>query len=259
MKWNPEDYRSNSSAQHAWALELLEKLRLEGAERVIDIGCGDGRVTAEIAARVPRGRVLGVDRSVEMIEYARAQLGQNPRLGFEVADARELAGEGEYDVAFSNATLHWITGSHQPVLERLSRVLRRGGRLLFSMGGRGNAVLARRAVERVIAGERWRPLFEGVSYPWGFHGPEDYRRWLESAGFEPTRVELVPKEMRHSREALAGWFRTTWLPYTDRVRDAERAAFVEECVARCCEDQPVGSDGTVSIPMVRLEVEAVRR
>lgn len=121
--WNPADYHRSSSSQKLWARELIEKLGLSGNERVIDIGCGDGSVTAAIASRLPRGAVAGIDSSREMIRFARKQYPSSmyPNLSFVCMDARHLTFTEEFDVAFSNAALHWIA-EHRPVLAGIAQV-----------------------------------------------------------------------------------------------------------------------------------------
>src|SRR5437764_3881206 len=99
MAWNAADYAKNSSEQQRWARELIGKLALRGDERILDVGCGDGKVTAELAASVPRGSVVGVDSSPEMIGFARAMI--LPAVGnlrLELMDARQLAFRDEFDV-----------------------------------------------------------------------------------------------------------------------------------------------------------------
>src|SRR5215471_7996671 len=109
-EWNAGEYNRHSSLQAALAEEQLGRLTLEGAERILDIGCGDGKITAEIAARVPRGSVLGVDRSRDMIAFASSHFGPSARanLRFEVADARSLPYRGEFDLVVSVNALHCL-------------------------------------------------------------------------------------------------------------------------------------------------------
>ena len=141
--WNPAEYHKSSSAQQQWAQELITKLGLRGNERVLDIGCGDGKVTAEIARNLPGGNVTGLDSSPEMIRFARDHFSRSEyrNLLFVEADARALPFSEEFDVVFSNAALHWIP-DHKPVLTGIARSLRSGGKLLIQMGGKGNAELA---------------------------------------------------------------------------------------------------------------------
>ena len=138
--WNPADYAKHSATQFAWATELIGKLKLNGNETLLDIGSGDGKVTAGIAKQLPRGRVVGVDSSPEMVRQASASFGppEYPNLSFQIMDARHLDFSEQFDIVFSNATLHWVI-DHRPIVEGARRALRNGGRLLFQMGGRGNA------------------------------------------------------------------------------------------------------------------------
>jgi trans-aconitate 2-methyltransferase len=159
-QWNAADYAQASTGQQQWARELIAKLHLQGYERVLDIGCGDGKVTAEIAAGLERGSVVGIDNSPAMIALAQASYpkaqAQWANLTFQLAEAADLPFSAEFDVVFSNATLHWVL-DHVPVLCGIQRCLRPGGMLLLQMGGRGNALGVIAAVEQVCADPAWRP------------------------------------------------------------------------------------------------------
>jgi len=259
-KWNPEEYAKSSAAQLAWARELIARLKLRGDESVLDVGSGDGKVTAEIAAALPRGRVLGLDGSPQMVEFARAHYDARrfPNLEFVCMDARRIELNRCFDIVFSNAALHWIE-DHPAVLNGLSRIMRRGGRLILSCGGRGNAVDILEAVHRVTARESWSKYFEGFAFPYHFYGPDEYSRWLPEAGWSSLRVELVPREMSHpGREGLAAWIRTTWLPFTERVPESEREEMIQDVVKGYLDRFPVDAAGNAYVKMVRLEVEALK-
>ena len=260
VQWDAEEYARNSAAQLAWARELIEKLGLSGNESVLDIGCGDGKVSAELARRVPRGEVVGCDSSPQMIEMARAVFppADNPTLSFQLMDARALVFEERFDIAFSNATLHWVK-DQRAVLRGVARGLRPGGRLLFQMGGRGNGEEIFAVANLMTAAPEWRAFFDGFEYPWGFYAPKEYEAWCAEAGLVVRRAELLPKDMlQQGREGLAGWIRTTWMPFTARVPDARRDAFIREAVDRYLEAHPLNARGEASVRMVRLEVEAAR-
>jgi trans-aconitate 2-methyltransferase len=258
--WDAADYARNSSAQLAWARELMEKLRLAGHESVLDIGCGDGKVTAEIARLLPRGSALGVDSSDEMIRLARAAFPResHANLSFQSADARVLPFDAAFDVAFSNATLHWVK-DHRPVLRGVARALRPGGRLLFQMGGRGNGAEIFAVADEMIRAEPWKAFFTGFERPWGFYGPDDYAPWCREAGLVPLRIELIPKDMtQKGLDGLMGWVRTTWMPYTVRVPAQAREAFIREACERYISCHPQDAQGNVVVCMARLEVEAAK-
>jgi trans-aconitate 2-methyltransferase len=254
-QWNPEDYSRHSAGQERWARELLAGLNLRPDDRVLDIGCGDGRITAAIAERVPEGRVVGVDLSADMIRHAEVHHGC-PNLAFRHADAQALPFDSEFTVVFSNAALHWVR-EHRPVLAGIARALKPGGRCRMEMGGLGSAAALIVAFEAVADDSEWRDDFEGFESIFRFHDAESYRRWLTEAGLEAGRVQLVEKDMAHAdREAFIGWLRTAWHPYTSRVPAERRERFIDAVAERYLADHPPDDAGRIHVAMVRLQVEA---
>lgn len=258
VKWDPHEYTRHSAVQLGWAQDLIARLHLQGDESLLDIGCGDGRVTAELAARLPRGQVIGIDSSAEMVDLARQRFPatRHPNLGFEQMDARAITFVERFDVAFSSAVLHWVV-DHAPVLRGVRQALRSGGRLLFQMGGRGNAAGVLAVVQDLVRRPPWSPFFGDFIFPYGFYGPEEYEPWLRACGLEPRRVELIPKDMvQPDRAGLAGWVRTTWLPYTERVPPDRCEDFINAVVDAYARVHPPDDQGRLHVAMVRLEVEA---
>jgi trans-aconitate methyltransferase len=258
--WNAEDYTNNSENQFQWAKELIPKLELQGDEALLDIGCGDGRVSSLLASYLPHGKVVGIDNSQEMIDHARRLFPQcrYSNLSFLKMDARQLMFREQFDVAFSNASLHWII-DHKTVLEGVRESLDKNGRILFQMAGRGNAQNIIAVLEELISEEDCKPYFRNFTFPYGFYGPEEYNLWLRETGLEPKRIELIPKEMTFKgKEGVAGWIRTTWLPFAERVPSSLKDAFIDEIAERYVAAYPVDENGLVRIKMVRLEVQAVK-
>jgi len=256
--WSPDKYEKSSSAQKLWADELINKIEIQGDERVLDIGCGDGRITAGIADLVPRGSVLGIDSSEEMVCFAGRRFPPEScrNLSFQQADAQDLPFEEEFDLVVSFAALHWVL-DHAPVLRGIQRALKPGGRAFLQFGGRGNAAAPLGIADEMIREERWHRYFEGFDFRYGFFGAEEYRGWLVESGLIPRRVELIPKEMvQPGPEEFRGWIETTWLPYTERVPEDLRRDFVSEIVDRYLRDHPLDGKGRVHVGMVRLEVVA---
>jgi trans-aconitate 2-methyltransferase len=256
--WNAKDYAKHSAAQQGWARELIAKLQLEGHESILDIGCGDGKVTAEIAAAVPQGSVLGIDNSSSMIELAQREFpaAQYPNLTFQLADARRLTFDQQFEVVFSNAALHWVR-NHIPVLDSIYKSLCRGGRILLQMGGRGNAASIIMILDAMKKTEKWRSYYTDFKFPYGFHDTAKYKKWLQKTGFQSIRADLIPKDMTHAGQIeLAGWIRTTWLPYTQRIPDMLKEVFIEELVHTYIQNYPIDKDGKIHVQMIRLEVEA---
>jgi trans-aconitate 2-methyltransferase len=256
--WDAHDYEKRSTAQQAWAEELIAKLKLRGDEHILDIGSGDGKVTVALSRQIPGGSVVGIDNSAEMVSRAREKFPEKrfPNLRFQVADARNLKFENTFDVVFSNATLHWVK-DHVPVLRGIEQSLRPGGRILLQMGGKGNAAAVIRTVDGLIKKDKWRRYFADFTFPYGFYTPEEYGPWLKETGLAAIRVELIEKDMtQEGPEGLSGWIRTTWLPYTLRVPEEERSAFIHEIVEDYLKRYPLDTEGKAHVQMVRLEVEA---
>ncbi len=256
--WDSEDYAKHSRAQQKWARELIDKLKLNGDEALLDIGCGDGKVTAEIAGLLPRGRVVGVDSAPSMVQLARSRYPPDTHvnLSFELMDAAQLRFKEHFDLVFSNAALHWLT-DHRPVLDGIYASLKPGGRILLQMGGEGNARRMVDTLEEMINQQAWRDYFESFAFPYGFFGAEAYLAMLSGSGFKVDRVECIGKDMEHEgADGLRGWIRTTWLPYTERLPEQKRDAFIDEAVQHYLQKVPLDPAGQAHVAMVRLEVEA---
>lgn len=256
--WNAEGYANHSSPQHEWGTELFNKLKLEGNERLLNIGCGDGKITIKIAGSLPEGSVVGIDNSGEMIKLARTIYPEEnfPNVRFLQADARNLPFDGEFDVVFSNATLHWIQ-NHSPVLQGINRSLRSDGKILLQMGGKGNGAELIRVADELIKSRRWEKYFETFSFSFAFHTPELYQRWLNKAGLQPIRTELIPKTIIHdSPDALLAWLEKVFIPYLEHIPEAKRRHFLNDLIEKYIEQHPVDEHGRTHLQMVRLEVEA---
>jgi trans-aconitate methyltransferase len=258
--WNAEEYTNDSSNQIAWAKELIPKLELDGTESLLDIGCGDGKVTVLLSSYLPHGKVVGVDSSEEMIALARKTFPHchYPNLTFLRMDARELTFRQQFDIAFSNASLHWII-DHPTVLAGVSEGLDKNGRLMFEMAGKGSAKDVLAVIQELISEEDCAPYFKNFTFPYGFYGPKEYKTWLCEAGFKAERVELFPEDIRlQGKEGLAEWIRTLWLPFTERVPPSLRDTFVNEIADRYLAAYPQDEAGNVHVKMVRLEVQATK-
>ena len=230
--WDSREYAKHSSVQYQWACELINKLEFSGKESLLDIGCGNGAVSALLARKLPAGGVVGIDSSEPMIRSAKQSFPVStfPNLNFCVMDAANLDFTAEFDVIFSNASLHWVK-DQLSVLKGVKRSLKKSGVFLFQMGGKGNAKDLIDVLNELIGTIDWKPFFHNFVFPYGFYGTEEYRQWIQQAGLKPIRLELIPKDMAHKgKERFAGWIRTTWLPYTQRIPAQLRTVFISEIV-----------------------------
>ncbi|MGO8765922.1 MAG: class I SAM-dependent methyltransferase [Limisphaerales bacterium] len=259
-KWNAADYAANSVVQQTWARELIARLQLRGHERILDVGCGDGKVTAEIAQAVPRGAVIGVDASPEMIAFAQKTFPKKKfhHLEFHVMDAREIKFAKPFDFIFSNAALHWVD-DHQKFLRGAASVLKAGGRLIVSCGGKGNAQDVFVALRPEMRSRRWRAFFRKIPRPYFFHRPAEYEKWLPKNGFRIHDLKLAPKDATYpGEEGFAAWLRTTWIPYVQCVPENAREEFIAAVTRRYLAKHPPDAAGQVHVRMVRLEIDATK-
>lgn len=240
--WDARTYDRTSEPQQSWAQEVLERLRgISPDATVLDIGCGTGRVTEQLAELVPQGRVLAIDASSEMVALARARLGARARVW--CADAVELELQEPVDAVLSTAALHWVT-DHDTLWARVAACMRAGGALEVQCGGRGNIARVREAISAAV--EQLAPQLAGFS-PWTFAGPEETSERLRRNGFESVRCWL--QERPTQPEDLGTFVRTSILAaHLERLEPERRDAFCEAVLARV---RP-------PLDYVRLNVSAVR-
>jgi trans-aconitate methyltransferase len=136
-EFNGEQYKKASIHQKEWGNKIIAEFKLNVNERILDLGCGDGTLTAELAQLVPDGFVLGIDGSQNMIETARKLEKKN--LSFRVQDINTLHYKNEFDVVFSNTTLHWVK-DHRLLLKNIYESLRQNGILRCNFGAEGNCI-----------------------------------------------------------------------------------------------------------------------
>lgn len=197
-QWNADLYNDKCSFVWKMASGLLDLLEAKPGERILDVGCGTGHLTAQIAET--GAQVIGTDASSTMIQQAREKY---PSLRFEVMDAREIAFPEPFDAVFSNATLHWIKEPAR-VVAGIAKALRPGGRFVAEFGGKGNVKGFSEAVERA-----WRKvgLPGSAPSPWYYPGIAEYAELLEKHGLEVTYATLFdrPTPLEDRERGLRTW------------------------------------------------------
>ncbi len=243
-EWDAETYDAVSDPQFNWGMEVLERLELRGDEVALDAGCGSGRVTAELAKRLPNGRMIAVDASKAMIAKARERLGDG--VSYLVADLSELELDEPVDLVFSTATLHWIQ-DHDRLFGRLRAALRPGGRLVAQCGGEGNVAEHARVIATVAARPEFAHHFEGMTGIWNFASPEATEQRLRKAGFGDVRCWLEPKPVRPERP-LEFTSTVTLGPLLALLPEEHRRPFAEAILEE--------SEKPLVLDYVRLNIEA---
>jgi trans-aconitate methyltransferase len=256
-EWDAGAYHAVSGPQVAWGLRVLDRVRLAGDERVVDAGCGTGRLTAHLLERLPAGQVLCLDRSFNMVHAAHAHLA--PRFAGRVravcADLLALPVHGWADVIVSTATFHWVP-DHERLFAGLFEALRPGGRLVAQCGGAGNLARTHAVIERVMAVPRFAPAFASWTDPWEFATPDTTVARLRRAGFVEAKASLedAPTPFPDARAFTAFVVPVVLRPFVARLTgDVERQAFIEAVAAEAGRADP-----PFHLDYVRLNLEARR-
>jgi trans-aconitate 2-methyltransferase len=233
-EWNAAEYSRRSSLQEAMAQEVLALLDLKDAERILDVGCGDGKITAEIASRVLRGSVIGVDPSDDMIGFAQSHFGPatRPNLRFELADARRLPFQNEFDLVVSFNALHWIP-DQDAALRSIHSALISGGKAQLRLVAAG----ARKSLENVV--EETRRTSKWSAYFGDFHDPylhltsDEYAAVAERNGFRVLRVNTRDHAWDFgSRAAFSAFCAVGCVEWTRCLPEAERPEFISDVLDR---------------------------
>lgn len=247
---NARHYQDNSSHQWKWALDSLELLSFEKNDKVLDLGCGTGSVTAEIAAKVPLGVVIGLDISEAMLTYARENY-QSSNIIYMKGDARELPFVEQFEKATALLSLNWINEQDQ-ALKSLYMALKPGGKAIITRPGKQPSNLGSLS-QTLIKTDRWAPHFLNFEQKKQYYTAEEYRILLENAGFLVEKISQDSSYTRFAnREALVGFY----LPlcnFIDHLSLDLQRQFVEEIVDKVLEMNQTLSDGSILLHDFKVE------
>jgi ubiquinone/menaquinone biosynthesis C-methylase UbiE len=225
QNWDAAQYGRVGAFVRELAGGVVEWLAPQPGERILDLGCGDGKLTAQLAAS---GAVLtGVDASAEMVAAARARGIDAIEASAERLPCPNASFAAGFDAVFSNAALHWVR-DQDAMLAEVHRVLKRGGRFVAEMGGHGNIASIRVALMAVLARHGRAGAEDGVNY---YPTPESYRRRMERHGFTVERIELIPRPTPLAEGGMAAWLRTFRRGVLESLPPELRDTVVDETVA----------------------------
>ncbi|HEV7808218.1 MAG TPA: methyltransferase domain-containing protein [Solirubrobacteraceae bacterium] len=228
--WDADAYHRVSAPQVAMSEAVLDRLDLRGDETVLDAGCGSGRVTRLLLERLPRGRVISVDASAEMVARARSELGPNADVRHGDLAALRLHDGERVDAVFSNATFHWIP-DHDALFACLAAALRPGGRISAQCGGEGNVAALHATALQAAHDAGLAERFADWPRPWNFAGPSQTEERLRAAGFEDVRcwLQAWPVELDEPRAYLQS---VCLGPHLERLEPDEHERFLDAVMAR---------------------------
>jgi trans-aconitate methyltransferase len=240
-EWNATSYHQVSGPQTGWGEKVLERLPLDGDERVIDAGCGSGRLTASLAARLPRGHVVALDRSANMLAVAQTNL--RPAFGRRVSFVRAalpwLPVAGRADVVFSTATFHWVA-DHPALFAHIFTALAPRGRLHAQCGGGPNLAHARALAGEVMRRAPYAPSFAGWDGPWLYASAPETAERLEAAGFVEVHTDLeeATTTLATADDYRAFVMTVIFHPHLARLPDDLRLPFIDDVTALAAATTP---------------------
>lgn len=248
--WNPALYESTHSFVWKYGADLVSWLAPQAGERILDVGCGTGQLTAAIAEQ--GAVVTGLDRAPGMIAQARINY---PQLSFQLGDITSFTTEEPFDAVFSNAALHWVRDA-EAAASRMAAALRPGGRLVLEMGAWQN-------VERIVQALEAALLEEGVSEatsrnPWYFPKLGQYASLLEQHGFAVQQAHWFPRPTRleDGERGMDHWLEMFAVPFLERLPVPARQRVKQRAIDRLRPDC-YSADGWIA-EYVRLRVAAIR-
>ncbi|MBV8884073.1 MAG: methyltransferase domain-containing protein [Chroococcidiopsidaceae cyanobacterium CP_BM_RX_35] len=233
-EWNASGYQSVSSLQEVIATEQLSRLTLGERDRILDIGCGNGKITAAISSRVPQGSVLGVDPSQNMIAFAQNHYGApiQPNLHFEVGDARSLPYHHEFDQIVSFNALHWVP-EQDAVLRSICMALKPNGQALLRFVPEGSRKCLEDVIEDVCCLPRWVHYFQNHQKPYFHPTPEAYSALAKHNGLKVLRIHVEDKSWDfQTRQAFFEYCQVTLAEWTRFLPEREWAAFITNVLDR---------------------------
>lgn len=251
--WDAARYHRVSDPQHGWGLRVLERLAPSAGERILDLGCGTGRLTSDLTRQAPELFVVGLDRSATMLGEAGRHFGG--RAHFVQADGAALPFVEHFDAVFSTATFHWVP-DHDRLFAEIYRVLRPGGRLVSQAGGGANLARLRARSESVQRTSEFAAYFTNWREPWRYATVDETRTLLTSAGFVDIEVGLEPAPTR-----LAG--RDTYREFVACVCLRRQMDLIpsdkHESYLRPLLDQAAADDPPFTLDYWRLNIDARKR
>lgn len=255
-EFDGEKYEKASKHQKEWGRQLMAGIDFRGDENVLDLGCGDGALTEQLARRVPGGHVLGIDASAGMIRTAGKHAGAN--LEFRRADINQMDFENEFDLIFSNAALHWIIG-HKSLIANAFRALKAGGRIAWNFAADGTCTNFYAVVKEKMKEEEFSGYFRDFAWPWYMPSREEYESLMAPAGFSDVKILVENKDRYFAdvKEMIRWLDQPCLVPFMNCLpnekKEGFRQAVIEGMIAKAM--QP---DGTCFETFRRLNVRAVK-
>jgi trans-aconitate 2-methyltransferase len=240
--WNAEQYSTNSAVQFGITTSILDRHGFYGDESVVDLGCGDGKVTYNLSLRVPRGRAVGVDNSENMLQFARKTYATQHNLSFALRDVQQLGYDSEFDVAVSAFCIQWVPDKSAAFLA-IRRSLRLGGKAILIMPFRNKTVAGLR--KQMTQEGRWKQCFVNYIDPTDCLDDTLYEKYAQDAGLAVNSYTIETTVADFHNVPAFTEFLSALTPHLVRLSGIdEKRIFMEELVSRYLDIMPSARKGT---------------
>ena len=252
--WSPEYYFKHSTTQFVHARNLLENYFFRGDEVILDLGCGDGKITATLANLVPNGRVIGVDIDPIALDFARKTFhtGNHKNLTFIEGNAETIEKLDEFDLIVSFSCLHYVRD--QPTaMKNIKNNLKENGRIILMLYRKCKAQWS--ALDKASMDLRWQQYFEGYHAGYYEYLPDSYQNILDNVGLEQFKAVFTPEEtITYENVEKFTSFITGWLPHLNILPHQYHAEFLNLFKTEYFNNLGINHNGLINIPFVRLVV-----
>jgi ubiquinone/menaquinone biosynthesis C-methylase UbiE len=252
FNWVAEDYYQNSQFQFDHAEVALSKYTFRGNEHVLDVGCGDGKITEKIAELVPNGKVLGIDSSKPMIDFAKNEFStKNTNLSFSVCLAENINFINEFDLIVSFACLHWVK-DQLSFLKGAKKALTENGKIIITLYPKHPAIWD--AIDETTNDRSWSSNFIGYSNPHISYDISLYESLVKQAELKILHLEEnVPVAYFPTKKEAESFLRS-WLPHTDQIHPHLRDKFITSIIELFMKKIDILDDGIIGMPFRRLDI-----
>jgi trans-aconitate methyltransferase len=252
FEFDGKKYEKASAHQKEWGNNIISEFNLSGNEKILDLGCGNGALTAELAKLVPNGMVLGIDASQGMLKAANEK--ELPNLTFQLMDINNLNLSEKFDIIFSNATLHWVT-DHNRLWCNIKNIISENALIRFNFAADGNCSTFFKVIKQAMVFEEFKKYFSKFVWPWYMPSIDEYKSLLSSFSFSETKVWEENKDRYFpDKDTIVGWInQPSIVPFLKNIEEAKKERFRNHVIEQMLEETKQ-VDGTYFETFRRINV-----
>ena len=256
FEFDGEKYKKASKHQKEWGNKLISEMSLNGDEAILDLGCGDGVLTEQLAELVPAGQVIGIDASAGMIETAKKY--EKANLTFICMDINDIDYSNRFEVIFSNAALHWVK-NHEKLLASSFNALRPEGILIWNFAGDGNCANFFSTVKTVMNEQLYKEYFLDFQWPWFMPAKAEYEKLMANTGFGKIKIEYenADRDFLNCAEMIKWIDQPSLVPFMSHLPNEKKAGF-RNAVIEMMLDKTKQTDGSCFETFRRINIKAIK-